>query len=95
MNAIRLAKKYPQLGQGGIMELQNQFLQLDADDKGYLDEATAIKAVQNLERKQYDVVRQALKEVELDSSRRVEFDDFVDVSYIYPTCASSSVELLG
>ncbi|KAK6503248.1 Fimbrin, actin-bundling protein [Arthrobotrys musiformis] len=79
MNAIRLAKKYPQLGQGGIMELQNQFLQLDADDKGYLDEATAIKAVQNLERKQYDVVRQALKEVELDSSRRVEFDDFVDL----------------
>ena len=32
------------------------------------------------ERQPYDVVRQALKEVELDSSRRVELDDYVDVS---------------
>lgn len=50
------------------------------DDKGYIDEATAIKATQNSERQPYDVVRQALKEVELDSSRRVELDDYVGVS---------------
>lgn len=52
------------------------------DDKGYIDEATAIKATQNSERQPYDVVRQALKEVELDSSRRVELDDYVGVSDI-------------
>jgi len=52
---------------------------MDVDDKGYLDEATVIKATQNSERQPYDVVRQALKEVELDSSRRVELDDYVDV----------------
>ena len=51
------------------------------DDKGYIEEATVIKAAQQSERQPYDVVRQALKEVELDSSRRVELDDYVDVSY--------------
>ena len=49
------------------------------DDKGYIDESTAIKATQSSERQPYDVVRQALKEVELDSSRRVELDDYVDL----------------
>lgn len=49
------------------------------EDRGYLDEATAIKATQNSERQPYDVVRQALKSVELDSSRRVELEDYVDV----------------
>ena len=49
------------------------------EDKGYIDEATVIKATQVSERQPYDVVRQALKEVELDSSRRVELDDYVDV----------------
>ena len=52
---------------------------MDVEDKGYIDEATVIKATQNSERQPYDVVRQALKEVELDSSRRVELDDYVDV----------------
>ena len=49
------------------------------DDKGYIDEATAIKATQQSERQPYDVVRQALKEVDLDSSRRVELEDYVGV----------------
>lgn len=49
------------------------------DDRGYLDEGTAIKAAQQQERQPYDVVRQALKEVGLDSSRRVELEDYVDV----------------
>jgi plastin-1 len=41
-----------------------------------------IKATQQSEHQPYDVVRQALKEVELDSSRRVELDDYVDVGRI-------------
>jgi plastin-1 len=59
--------------------LQDAFRKLDVDDKGYLDESSTIRAVQNSERQPYDVVRQALREVELDSSRRVELDDYVDV----------------
>lgn len=77
MNVIKLQRKYPQFQQDEIFGLQDAFRKLDVDDKGYIDEATAIKATQASERQPYDVVRQALKEVELDSSRRVELDDYV------------------
>jgi plastin-1 len=77
MNVIKLQRKYPQFQQDEIFGLQDAFRKLDVDDKGYIDEATAIKATQSSERQPYDVVRQALKEVELDSSRRVELDDYV------------------
>lgn len=60
--------------------MQDAFRKLDVDDKGYIDEATVIKATQQSERQPYDTVRQALKEVDLDSSRRVELDDYVDAS---------------
>jgi plastin-1 len=71
------SRKYPQFQQNEIFSLADAFRKLDVDDKGYLDEATAIKATQQSERQPYDVVRQALKEVELDSSRRVELEDYV------------------
>ena len=80
MLIVACARKYPQFQQADIFSLQDAFRKLDVDDKGYIDEATVIKATQSSERQPYDVVRQALKEVELDSSRRVELDDYVDVS---------------
>jgi plastin-1 len=73
-------RKFPQFQQNDIFGLAVEFRKLDVDDKGYIDEATAIKATQASERQPYDVVRQALKEVELDSSRRVELEDYVGVS---------------
>jgi plastin-1 len=76
---LKLQRKYPQFPQNEIFQLQDAFRKLDVDDKGYLDEATVIKATQQSERQSYDVVRQALKEVELDSSRRVELEDYVDL----------------
>ncbi|KAH8695902.1 putative actin-bundling protein Sac6 [Talaromyces proteolyticus] len=79
MNVLKLQRKYPQFPQNELFSLQDAFHKLDIDDKGYLDEATAIKATQQSERLPYDVVRQALKEVELDSSRRVEFEDYIDL----------------
>ncbi|KAF2101915.1 fimbrin [Rhizodiscina lignyota] len=79
MNVIKLQRKFPQFQQDEIFGLQDAFRRLDVDDKGYIDEATVIKATQNSERQPYDVVRQALKEVELDSSRRVELEDYVDL----------------
>ncbi|KAK6428628.1 fimbrin, partial [Oleoguttula sp. CCFEE 5521] len=79
MNVLKLQKKYPQFQQNEIYGLSDAFRKLDVDDRGYIDEATAIKATQNSERQPYDVVRQALREVELDSSRRVELDDYVDL----------------
>ncbi|KAI1270242.1 calponin homology domain-containing protein [Xylariaceae sp. FL1019] len=79
MNVIKLQRKYPQFQQDVIFGLSDAFRKLDVDDKGYIDEATAIKATQQSERQPYDVVRQALKEVDLDSSRRVELEDYVDL----------------
>ncbi|KAK6579631.1 hypothetical protein PZA11_007867 [Diplocarpon coronariae] len=80
MNVIKLQRKYPQFAQDEVFGLQDAFRKLDIEDKGYIDEATAIKATQASERQPYDVVRQALKEVELDSSRRVELDDYFGVT---------------
>jgi len=79
MNVLKLQRKFPQFQQGDIFGLTDAFRKLDVDDKGYIDEATAIKATQASERQPYDVVRQALKEVELDSSRRVELEDYVSL----------------
>merc|ERR1712093_266431 len=76
---LKLQRKYPQFPQNELFQLSDAFRKLDVDDKGYLDEATVIKATQTTERQSYDVVRQALKEVELDSSRRVELEDYVDL----------------
>lgn len=73
-------RKYPDLPQSELFSLQEAFRRLDVEDKGYLDEATVIKATQQSERLPYDVVRQTLRTVELDSSRRVEFEDYVDAS---------------
>lgn len=80
MEAFKLAKKYPELGQQRIFELQVAFNQIKDEDKGSAESAAAIKAAQGLENKDYDEVRAALKTVELDSSGRVELEDFVDVS---------------
>ncbi|KAL2109379.1 hypothetical protein VUR80DRAFT_2511 [Thermomyces stellatus] len=77
MNVLKLQRKFPEFPQNEIFSLADAFRKLDVDDKGYLDEATAIKATQQSENQPYDVVRQALKEVELDSSRRVELEDYI------------------
>ncbi|KAJ5888815.1 hypothetical protein N7495_008856 [Penicillium taxi] len=79
MNVLKLQKRFPQLDQGDIFSLQDAFRKLDVDDQGYLDEASVIKATQQSERQPYDVVRQTLKGVELDSSRRVELEDYIDL----------------
>jgi plastin-1 len=49
-----VSRKYPQFQQNEIFALQDAFGRLDVDDKGYLDEATAIKATQQSEKLPYD-----------------------------------------
>ncbi|TKA53647.1 hypothetical protein B0A55_10690 [Friedmanniomyces simplex] len=79
MNVLKLQKKYPQFQQSDIFGLTDAFRKLDVDDRGWVDEGTAIKSAQNTERQPYDVVRQALREVEVGSSRHVELEDYVDL----------------
>src|SRR5271167_3306646 len=86
LTSSETCRKYPQFQQNEIFALQDAFRKLDVDEKGYIDEATAIKATQQSERQPYDVVRQALKEVELDSSRRVELEDYVGVCDMQICC---------
>ncbi|KAK0287525.1 fimbrin [Friedmanniomyces endolithicus] len=79
MNVLKLQKKYPQFQQSDIYGLTDAFRKLDTDDRGWVDEGVAIKSAQNTERQPYDVVRQALREVDVGSSRHVELDDYVDL----------------
>lgn len=58
------------------------------EDKGSVDQQTMIKACQSSSQgASYDQVRAALKECNLDSTGRVELDDYVEV------CAQSGVRL--
>jgi hypothetical protein len=76
---LRYSRKFPQLKQDELFALAEAFRKLDVDDVGYINEATAIKATQQSEKLPYDFVRSALKGVDLDSSRRVELEDYVGV----------------
>ncbi|CCG80580.1 Fimbrin [Taphrina deformans PYCC 5710] len=80
MNAIKLQRKYPQFKQEDIYGLINEFRKIDVDDKGSVDQQTVIKACQASEQgATYDGIRAALKECNLDSTGRVELDDYVEL----------------
>lgn len=62
------------------MGLIGKFRQIDIEEKGSVARQDLVKAVQDSNEASYDQVRETLKEVELDSSGRVELEDYVDVS---------------
>lgn len=61
------------------MGLINRFHQIDVDGRGAVEKQDVVKAVQDQGEATYDQARETLKEVNLDSSGRVELDDYVDV----------------
>ncbi|OCF77119.1 fimbrin [Kwoniella mangroviensis CBS 8886] len=79
MQAIKLGKKYPDLKQDEIFELISKFNQIDVDDKGSVDKATVISALQSSGEADYDSARETLKNVSIDSSGRVELEDWVQL----------------
>ncbi|TXT15675.1 hypothetical protein VHUM_00178 [Vanrija humicola] len=79
MQAIKLGKKYPDLGQDEIFELISKFNSIDVDDKGSLDKATVISAVQQSGTADYDSARETIKSVNVDSSGRLELEDWVQL----------------
>lgn len=83
MLALKLQKKYPELTNEEILTLTDQFNKLDVDGKGYLDQPTTIKAFEDSKKGSYDEVREAIREVNVDSSGRVEPEDFVGVSNVF------------
>lgn len=62
------------------MGLINRFRQIDIEGKGSVAKQDVIKAVEDSKEASYDQARETLKEVNLDSSGRVELEDYVDVS---------------
>ncbi|EEB07961.1 fimbrin [Schizosaccharomyces japonicus yFS275] len=79
MLALKLQRKYPELSNEEIFTLTEQFGRLDVDGKGYIDQPSTIKAFEKMQNASYDSVREALKEVNIDASGRVETEDFVAV----------------
>lgn len=79
MQAIRLAKKYPEFKQDDIFDLINKFKQIDVDDRGSLDKAQVISALQHSGEADYDSARETIKSVNVDSSGRLEVEDWVQL----------------
>ncbi|PKC03944.1 fimbrin [Rhizophagus irregularis] len=80
MNAIQLAKKYPQISQQGIFDLVAQFNKIDLDGNGALEQKEVVKALQEMgESNSYDEIRATLKEINLSSTGNVELDEFVEL----------------
>lgn len=63
-----------------MMSLINRFHQIDIEGRGSVGKPEVIKAVQDQGEASYDQARETLKEVNLDSSGRVELEDYVEVS---------------
>ncbi|KAG9306885.1 hypothetical protein G9A89_002554 [Geosiphon pyriformis] len=80
MNVIQLTKKYPQLSQQDIFDLIAQFNKIDLDGDGSIEQKEAVKALQDMgDRPSYDEVRATLKEIDLSSTGKVEFEEFVEL----------------
>lgn len=80
MNTEKLQLKFPTLSKEVIFGLITDFRKLDIDGKGYVDKHTIVKAVEYYgERKSYDEIRATLKQCHLDSSGRVELEDYIEL----------------
>jgi len=92
MQAVRLAKKYPQLKQDEIYDLINQFRKIDVDEKGAVDKSVVISALQSSGEATYDEARETLKGVSVDSSGKVELEDWVQLHSLLKQGAAGDVE---
>ncbi|GAA6022651.1 hypothetical protein JCM10207_008567, partial [Rhodosporidiobolus poonsookiae] len=86
MQALKLARKYPQFTQEEMMGLCEQFAQIDVDSTGRLPKSSVLTALSTQAapsspagKYTYDQVRETLKTVSLDASGQVELDDWVDL----------------
>ncbi|CAG8588369.1 19590_t:CDS:2 [Racocetra fulgida] len=80
MNAMQLAKKFPQLSQQDVFDLIARFNKIDLDGNGALEQKEVVKALQDMgESNSYDEIRATLKEIDLSSTGKVEIDEFVEL----------------
>lgn len=67
------------LNQEDLFGLIEQFRGLDVEDRGYVEKQEVIEKLSGSGEGSYDEVRQTLKQVSVDSSGRVELDDYVEL----------------
>ncbi|CAG8753541.1 2261_t:CDS:10 [Cetraspora pellucida] len=80
MNAMQLAKKFPQLSQQDVFDLIARFNKIDLDGNEALEQKEVVKALQDMgESNSYDEIRATLKEINLSSTGKVEIDEFVEL----------------
>ncbi|KAH3679293.1 hypothetical protein WICMUC_001117 [Wickerhamomyces mucosus] len=79
MNIVKLQRKFPILNQEDLFNLIENFRNIDLEDKGYVEKQVVIEKISESGEGSYDDVRQTLKQVSVDSSGRVELDDYVEL----------------
>lgn len=79
MNVLKLQKKYPQLNQGDIFGIIEEFRNIDLEEKGWVEKKDVINAVSQKGEYSYDQARETLKAVDVDASGHVELDDYVEL----------------
>ncbi|CUS25031.1 LAQU0S25e00342g1_1 [Lachancea quebecensis] len=79
MNIIKLQRKFPILTQEDIFSTIEKFRDIDLEDKGWIEKGQLLAAVSKSGDTSYDEAREALKQVNVDASGRVELDDYVEL----------------
>ncbi|PRT53063.1 Fimbrin [Wickerhamiella sorbophila] len=79
MNVLGLQKRHPELTQEEVLQLVDEFQQIDVDDNGYVDKQTVVKVLSSNGRGSYDQIRETMKQVDVDSSGHVELEDFAQL----------------
>lgn len=79
MNVLKLQKKFPQLDQGDIFSIIDDFRNIDLDEKGWVEKKDVINAISLKGEFSYDQARETLKAVDVDASGHVELDDYVEL----------------
>ncbi|KAI0746527.1 fimbrin [Daedaleopsis nitida] len=79
MDAFRLRKKYPEVSQDEMLDLINRFNGISTDTPGRVDKQRVLQSLQS-QGESYDRAREVLKHVSVDSSGKVELDDWVELN---------------
>ncbi|CDO75625.1 hypothetical protein BN946_scf184840.g8 [Trametes cinnabarina] len=77
MDAFRLRKKYPEVSQDEMLDLINRFNAIPTDTPGRVDKQRVLQSLQ-ASGESYDNAREVLKHVSVDSSGKVELEDWVE-----------------
>ncbi|KAI0367171.1 fimbrin [Pilatotrama ljubarskyi] len=79
MDAFRLRKKYPEVSQDEMFDLINRFNAISTDTPGRVDKQRVLQTLQ-ASGEDYDNAREVLKHVSVDSSGKVELEDWVELN---------------